>query len=64
MRNIKDEALAATHLTMRPSRRILRASDDAARATHALRGSEYDRKWNKVYTEMLAELKEDQDAGH
>jgi hypothetical protein len=64
MRIIEDEALAATKLTMKPARRLLQHAEATAKVLHNIRRSEYDRKWNKVYAEILAELKEDQDAGH
>jgi hypothetical protein len=64
MRIIKDEAYDATQLTMKPARRILQHVEAAAVAASDIRRSEYSRKWRKVYAEILAELKEDQDAGH
>jgi hypothetical protein len=64
MRIIEDEARAATNLTMEPTRLILQRAEDDAKAACNIRQSEYLRKWTKVYNEILAELKEDQDAGH
>jgi formate dehydrogenase maturation protein FdhE len=64
MRIIEDEALAATNLTMAPARRVLRAAEDDAKVALATQRLKYNSKWNKVYNEILAELKEDQDAGH
>jgi formate dehydrogenase maturation protein FdhE len=64
MRNIEDEALAATQLTMKPARRVLRAAEAAAKVDLATRRLKYHSKWNKVYNEILAELQEDEDAGH
>ena len=64
MRILEDEAYDATQLTMKPTRRILQHAEAAAVAASDIRRSEYSHKWRKVYAEILAELKEDQDAGH